>query len=638
VDTTARARADLLRNVGLFAPLDRLALAQLAAHLEPVEMRSGQELFRKGDRGDALYVVASGMLGVYGDENERLSILVAGDTFGEMALLCEDPRSATVRAESASELVRLDRERFQELLEREPKLGIVIARELAERLRERERTPRGAGAVQEERAADRLAARMAQAQREAAVPRRDRRTRAGQGRSGALALVVTGGAVAGAAFAAVSGATIPAFLLLFAAAVTLWVTEIVPEFAVALGLAAAWILAGIATPARALGGFASAEWIFVLSIAGIAGAIARSGLLFRVGLLLIRRTPPGLLWQAATLLFTGVLLTPLLPRNQGRVALTGPLAVALASAGRLRDREPAAAVLGLAAWIGASPLMFLFQNGSNLCLLTWGLLPETSRRHFTWAQWLIAAAPLGLFLAVASLALLVVMLRPRLAATPAPDRTALQLAVLGPPSRRELTLTVVLVLTVAGWILAPTFGIDVATVAVLGFLATVVTGLFDKRALRDLDWGYLVFYAIALSISQLTVALGLDRALADVITRELQRLGTGPLAFVLGVALVSILVQLVLPKNQATLLLALALIPVASSLGVDPWVAVITILATSSMWILPTQTSSYLVAYSATEGRLYSHAQAQRIALGYVALTFAGLAFAVPFWHALGLL
>src|SRR5207248_2250201 len=83
----------------------------------------------------------------------------------------------------------------------------------------------------------------------------------------------------------------------------------------------AWIIWGIATPAQALDGFSSLNWIFVVSVLGIATAIARSGLLFRAGLLLVRRMPPGLFWQAGTLLLTGVLLSPLLPQNQGRAAL-----------------------------------------------------------------------------------------------------------------------------------------------------------------------------------------------------------------------------------------------------------------------------------------------------------------------------
>ena len=73
-------------------------------------------------------------------------------------------------------------------------------------------------------------------------------------------------------------------------------------------------------------------------------------------------------------------------------------------------------------------------------------------------------------------------------------------------------------------------------------------------------------------------------------------------------------------------------------MGVEPWLVVIALLTTSVAWCLPSQTPSYLVAQSASEGKLFAHAQAQRFAVAYTALTLAGLALCVPYWRALGLL
>jgi DASS family divalent anion:Na+ symporter len=428
------------------------------------------------------------------------------------------------------------------------------------------------------------------------------------------------------------------FVLLLASAIVLWVSEIFPDFAVSLGLMAAWILWGIARPAQAAAGFASMNWFFVLSVLGIAAAVARSGLLFRVGLLLVHRMRRGLFWQAAALLLTGVVLSPILPQNKGRAALTGPLALAVAEASRLRDREPAAALLGLAAWIGAGPMMFLFLNGSALTLLAWGLLPEASRARFDWIHWLGAAAPLGVFLSIGALAALFLVFRPRQASAPTGERVNVQLAVLGPPSAREWAMIAVLALTVAGWIAAPALRVDAGTVAVLGLFASVAAGCFDRRAFQELDWNYLIFYGVALSIAVLTVSLGLDRVVAGAVGARLTQIGVSPLLFVLGVACLNFLVQLVLSQNQSILLLGLALIPVAPTVGVDPWVVIVTLLATSSMWFLPAQTTSYLVAYSASEGRLYSHTQARRMSVAYAAVTLAGLALSIPYWRLIGLL
>ena len=113
------------------------------------------------------------------------------------------------------------------------------------------------------------------------------------------------------------------------------------------------------------------------------------------------------------LLPTGLLVSPLLPSTMGRAALTAPLALAVAEARRLRDHAPAAAALGLAAWIGSTPMTFAFLNASSLCLLAWGLLPEASRARFDWIHWLLAALPLTVLVAVGTVAIVGTFLRSR---------------------------------------------------------------------------------------------------------------------------------------------------------------------------------------------------------------------------------
>ena len=89
--TEAARPEELLTRVGLFAALGRVELAKLAAHLEPVELPAGHEVFRQGDTGDSLYIVAEGALGAFvaaadGRSTLRVATFGPGDFFGEMAL------------------------------------------------------------------------------------------------------------------------------------------------------------------------------------------------------------------------------------------------------------------------------------------------------------------------------------------------------------------------------------------------------------------------------------------------------------------------------------------------------------------------------------------------------------------------
>ena len=453
----------------------------------------------------------------------------------------------------------------------------------------------------------------------------------------ALAYVAVGAACV--ALGAWPGATPAwAFIWLLLAAIALLMSRAVPDFAVGLVLVTGWVLLGVAKAPEALAGFATKEWLFVVAIYGLASATARSGLLFRIGLLLVRRLPHDVRWQTSTLLLTGLLLTPLLPSSTGRASLTSPLALAVAEALRLPDRGRAAALLGLGTWVGAGPLMFAFLNGSGTCLLAWGLLPEASRARFGWIGWAVAALPLTLFVMLGALLLLGVMFRPEPVARLATHRVSLQVAALGPVTPREIGTIVILALTVGGWIAAPWLGVDLAVIALLGLLACVGLGTFDRQGLQSLDWGFLLFFGVVLTIGRLGVSVGLDRIAGTAVDRVLGAAQPSPLVFVVAVAGVSVLVRLALDQDLAVVLLAVTLLPVAGRLGVEPWLVVIALLATSVAWFLPSQTPSYLVAQSASEGRLFSHAQAQRFALAYTMLILVGLALCVPYWRALGLI
>ena len=101
----------LLRAIDLFAPLPAPTLESLAGALVPVRVAAGQEVFRQGDIGDRYYIVATGAVDVIADGNV-VAVTGEGGYFGEIALLRDVPRTATIRAKSDVELLALDRDDF----------------------------------------------------------------------------------------------------------------------------------------------------------------------------------------------------------------------------------------------------------------------------------------------------------------------------------------------------------------------------------------------------------------------------------------------------------------------------------------------------------------------------------------------
>ena len=102
---------ELLRGSSIFAPLPLPTLTQLAGRLEPLDVEAGTEVVRQGEPGDRFYLIDRGALEarIGGEVRRRLS---GGDFFGEIALLRDTPRTATVVAVEASRLLALDRDDF----------------------------------------------------------------------------------------------------------------------------------------------------------------------------------------------------------------------------------------------------------------------------------------------------------------------------------------------------------------------------------------------------------------------------------------------------------------------------------------------------------------------------------------------
>lgn len=134
------ADSQLLTCVPLFERLDEEERALLAAQLEEETFPAGQIVFRKGEPGNSIYIVASGEIEIYVEDTTGGRIVFetakAGDFFGELSLLDGDPRSASAKAISDSKALKVDRQDLQLLFQRHPAAAMDILAVIGRRLRE----------------------------------------------------------------------------------------------------------------------------------------------------------------------------------------------------------------------------------------------------------------------------------------------------------------------------------------------------------------------------------------------------------------------------------------------------------------------------------------------------------------------
>ena len=128
---------DLLRRVPLFAGVAPSKLKLLAFTSDRVSYRPGDVLFKQGDPGDAAYVVLSGTADILvsaGDGDIKVASIETNSIVGEIAILCDVARTATVRASAPLETLRIKKDHFIRLLAEFPEMAVEIMRVLADRL------------------------------------------------------------------------------------------------------------------------------------------------------------------------------------------------------------------------------------------------------------------------------------------------------------------------------------------------------------------------------------------------------------------------------------------------------------------------------------------------------------------------
>ena len=127
---------EILRKIPLFANIDPAKLKLMCFASERLTFKPGQSLFDQGDSADSAYIIAAGTADVIvnTDKPTVVAKLAQNDIVGEIAILCDVPRTATVTATSELTTLRITKDLFFRMVTDFPEMGVEVMRVLAHRL------------------------------------------------------------------------------------------------------------------------------------------------------------------------------------------------------------------------------------------------------------------------------------------------------------------------------------------------------------------------------------------------------------------------------------------------------------------------------------------------------------------------
>ncbi|WP_419903216.1 cyclic nucleotide-binding domain-containing protein [Kiloniella sp.] len=128
---------EALKNIPLFANIDPSRLKLMAFASERLIYKEGQELFHQGDAGDAAYIFIDGDADVIVDTDDGPLVVATfgkNEFVGEIAILCDVPRTATIKAKTELITLKITKELFFNMVMDFPEMGVEVMRVLAHRV------------------------------------------------------------------------------------------------------------------------------------------------------------------------------------------------------------------------------------------------------------------------------------------------------------------------------------------------------------------------------------------------------------------------------------------------------------------------------------------------------------------------
>ena len=436
------------------------------------------------------------------------------------------------------------------------------------------------------------------------------------------------------------GTEVVLFLAIGAATVLMWLFNLVDEFIPGVFAIVAIMALDLVPPKVALSGFTSDGFFMAMGVLALGVLIVNSGLSYRILLLLLKHFPDRQPWHNLGLSLIGLLMTPVVPVTNGRVALVKPILLDLIGSLHLPHRGRAATLLANSAFGGVTLLSAVILSSKSSNYVVFGLLPEQVRDQYQWLGWLSVAAVNGAILLLGQAVLSFLLFRNSERSTVMRGAVDIQLQVLGPMSRQEWGAIAGTLLFTVGVLTESLHKIRTPWLGMGLMFSFLVLRLMDKDDFRKrIDWALLIYLASLVGFGASFSFLGMDRWVSG-------RLGTLgsllhdqlPLFFLL-LSLGMMAVRLVLPMSPAIAIAATILMPMADAQGVSSWVVGFAILTLGEMWFFPFQSSQYLQLREMPRGETFFDERRFLAFNGVMNLVkIAALYLSIPYWRTLGLL
>lgn len=430
------------------------------------------------------------------------------------------------------------------------------------------------------------------------------------------------------------------FICAISASISMWTFSLVPEFVPALFALLIALVLGAAPPEIILSGFSSTSFFTVLSIFVIGAAILRSGVIYRVLLNVLKFLPNTHFWANVSVMLLGLFTAAAIPSSFNRSELIASYISHYVKSAGLKPHSEETRRMTLNGMIQSTLYSHLLLTASSLNFMVLGLLWAQDQERFQWLGWLKASSVVGLVMLGGYVISFFMGRAPKGDLRVDREHVNMQLRILGPMRASEWVAAISFLTFLVGVVTSSIHRLNPIYIGLVLVFFILSMGAINRMEMRrSIDWPILLFIGAMIGLVKTANYLGLDTYLAHQFYWLGQLMANDFEYFLLVLMVLLLTARFFFDPSIVVLFSVVLLIPLARSVGVNPWVVSFVVLLIGDSWVLPYQNElrkNYIPALASPQ--MFSVTQATWYNFVVLAFKIAGIYLSVPFWKASGLL
>ena len=429
-----------------------------------------------------------------------------------------------------------------------------------------------------------------------------------------------------------------AFLGCLCMAVIWMVFNFVPDYVAAITMCTMWVVFKSVPIGTAFNQFnGSTVWIMIGALI-LGTAAGQCGFLKRCALLMMKALPATYSGQCLAFVFSGVVLTPLIPSTAAKSTIIPPMVLANAESLGIQPHSKPAKGIFLAYYIGYITTAVCFLSGSFISYSLNGVIADAA--VVTWMNWFLWSIVFLVSNVVLMILIILLWYRPKEKIEISKEFVTKQLDEMGVWTWQQKLTGITLVSCLVLWIFERALNIPSWAVACIGAMLLMVCNVMTVKDLRaKIPWDSILMIGCFVGVGSVATAVGIDATVRTLLGDTLGKLMSNPFLLIIVLSVVTWVLRSVLTSmTTATTITTVLLLPLCASYGIHPWILIFVGYASGNIWWLIYQTAPSILSFAATDNKLVTHSETIAGSVQFAVTCLVALLISIPYWQLLGLL